>query len=280
MVESMDVLKQILEKTEERLNDILEFYRGKKELKKEDKHFTQHSTIIVMTLLEIELIKNNINIEPNQELQIHQYNFKFKKPYFFKIDSNKCDKKIISEFNVKIDKIREELLDIINIGDLCENFGISVIDDIFCKNEERDYIQEIIEKAYNSNFHKFFINYIHELFRIKESDNDIYIKENLHKFKMVKYITQILIFFKLYIEYKIRKKEELTVPEFVECHKNVLKEDKILTYFSLNLLGNSQSKVKSNLSEHNKKALNELTSFYHLIFKITEQNSAKIKNNI
>ena len=45
----MDVLKQILEKTEERLNDILEFYRGKKELKKEDKHFTQHSTIIVMT---------------------------------------------------------------------------------------------------------------------------------------------------------------------------------------------------------------------------------------
>ena len=60
-----------------------------------------------MTLLEIELIKNNINIEPNQELQIHQYNFKYKKPYFFKIDSNKCDKNIISEFNDKIDKIRE-----------------------------------------------------------------------------------------------------------------------------------------------------------------------------
>ena len=97
---------------------------------------------------------------------------------------------------------------------------------------------------------------------------------------MVKYITQILIFTKLYIKYKIMKKEELTFAEFIECNKNVLREDKILTYFSLNLLGNSQSKVKSNLSEHNKKALNELTSFYRLIFKITGQISTKIKNNI
>ena len=30
MVESIDVLKKIIEKTEERLNDILEFYQSKK----------------------------------------------------------------------------------------------------------------------------------------------------------------------------------------------------------------------------------------------------------
>jgi len=280
IVDSMDVLKQLLEKTEQRLNDIVEFYQTKKELKKEDKNFTQHSIIIILTLLEIELIKKNINKEPKQELQIHQYNFKFKKPYFFSIDSNKCDKTIISEFVDNIEKIREEIEGIINIGDLCDNFGVSVIDDIFGQNGEKDYIEEIIEKAYNSNFHKFYINYIRELFRIKESDNNLYTKENLLKFKMVKYITQILIFTKLYIKYKIWKKEELTFAEFIKCNKNVLREDKILTYFSLNLIGNSQSKVKSNLSKSNEKALNELTNFYNLIYNITEKINEKLKNNI
>ena len=60
IVENKNRLEKISEKTEERLKIILNYYKKKGKIKKTDKYFNQHSLIIVLTLREIELIKEKL----------------------------------------------------------------------------------------------------------------------------------------------------------------------------------------------------------------------------
>ena len=269
---SLDILKHIIENTSQRLNDILYYYKNKN-LQKTDEYYTQHSIIILLTLLEIELIKEKLDIQQKKIIKIYQYNFENKRPCYYPIDNNKCDKKIVSDFKIKLAQIEKELKDFIDIGEICYNYNISVIDDLFYPNKEKDHIMIIIENAYNSNFHKFFIEYINEFIIFRAKNNNIYSKEILIKFKFIKYITQILIFIKLYIKSNLIK-EKFIAAEF----KDVLLEDKILTYFSLSLLRNTHNKVKSYLIKDNEKALNELTNFYSIILKIIEKIEKQLNN--
>ena len=66
-------IKQILDQTEKRFNDILEYYNDFKDLKN-DKYFTQHSIVISLTLLEIKKIKENFDTNTNNKVfNIPQY---------------------------------------------------------------------------------------------------------------------------------------------------------------------------------------------------------------
>lgn len=264
---TMDELKQILEKQEQRLKDILEFYKRNK-ISKEDEYFTQHSFIILFTLLEINLMQESLNIEQNKKIKIYQYNFKNKKHNALQLDIDKCDKQIISDFIMEVNNLSNELKDFIDAGSICNNFKVSVIDDIIYQNKEKDNVLIIIEKAYNSNFHQFYINYINEIIKLKANKNEIYTENNLIFFKFIKYITQILIFIKLYIKYKYVTKDKNY--KFIESNRDLLIENKNLTYFSLSLVGNSHNKIKCDLLKDNENVLDELCNFYPIIMKIIE----------
>ena len=70
----MEALQKILIETQQRFKIILEFIKMKN-LQTTDENYTQHSIIILLALIEIEIIQEKINIESNKNLEIHQYNF-------------------------------------------------------------------------------------------------------------------------------------------------------------------------------------------------------------
>ena len=87
---------------------------------------------------------------------------------------------------------------------------------------------------------------------------------------MVKYITQILIFIKLYIKYGSSMIESLA--DIDKEKKDAFVEDAIITYFSLLEVNKSNKKIESDLlKEDNLKALNELNNFYPLLLNIINQ---------
>ena len=257
-----DKMKQILNQTEKRFNDILEYYNDFKDLKN-DKYFTQHSIVISLTLLEIKKIKENFDTNTNNKVfNIPQYSFKYKKKF---IDTKKIDKNIVKNFLENIGKIRDKLENLIGKGTICGILGISVYDDI-C-DLDNDYIINIIRDIHDSNFHEFYLNYLQEFIKQKANNNN-FTKDNLLLLKIVKYITQILIFIKLFIKYKIEKVEPLTNEVIKEISLN---EEKSMVNFSLILISNTTFKVEDFLSDDNDKSLNELTNFYKVILKIIKK---------
>ena len=252
-------IKQILDQTEKRFNDILEYYNDFKDLKK-DKYFTQHSIVISLTLLEIEKIKENFDAD-NKVFNIPQYSFKYKIKF---IDKKKIDKNIVNNFLENIEKIGEKLGNLIGKGTICDILEISVYDDI-C-DLDNDYIINIIRDIHDSNFHEFYLNYLQEF--IKQKANNNFTKDNLSHLKIVKNITQILIFIKLFIKYKIEKVEPLTNEVIKEIG---LDEEKSMVNFSLILISNAAFEVEDFLSKDNDKSLNELTNFYKVILKIIKK---------
>ena len=249
-------IKQILDQTEKRFNDILEYYNDLKN----DKYFTQHSIVISLTLLEIEKIKENFDAN-NKVFNIPQYSFKYKKKF---IDTKKIDKNIVKNFLENIGKIRDKLENLIGKGTICGILGISVYDDI-C-DLDNDYIINIIRDIHDSNFHEFYLNYLQEF--IKQKANNNFTKDNLSHLKIVKNITQILIFIKLFIKYKIEKVEPLTNEVIKEISLN---EEKSMVNFSLILISDTTVEVENFLSDDNDKSLNELTNFYKVILKIIKK---------
>ena len=257
-------IKQILDQTEKRFNDILEYYNDFKDLKK-DKYFTQHSIVISLTLLEIEKIKEIYDTNTNNKVfNIPQYSFKYKKKFFIEIDTKKIDKNIVKNFLENIKKIGDKLENLIGKGTICDVLKISVYVDICDLNN--DYIINIIRDIHDSNFHEFYLNYLQEF--IKQKANNNFTKDNLSHLKIVKNITQILIFIKLFIKYKIGKVEPLTNEVIKEISLN---EEKSMVNFSLILISNTAFKVEDFLSDDNDKSLNELTNFYKVILKIIKK---------
>ena len=256
-----DKIKQILYQTEKRFNDILEYYNDFKDLKK-DKYFTQHSIVISLTLLEIEKIKENFDTNTNNKVfNIPQYSFKYKKKF---IDTKKIDENIVNDFLKKIENIRDKLENLIGKGTICDILEISVYDDI-C-DLDNDYIINIIRDIHDSNFHEFYLNYLQEF--IKQKANNNFTKDNLSHLKIVKNITQILMFIKLFIKYKIGKVDPLTNEVIKEISLN---EEKSMVNFSLILISNTAFEVEDFLSDDNDKSLNELTNFYKVILKIIKK---------
>ena len=254
-----ELIKQILKKTEEKFDefdDILNYYKGFKNLKN-DKYFNQHSIVISLTLLEIEKMKENV-------FKIPQYSFKYKKKFCVEIEAKEIDKNTINKFLEKIEKIKADLENLIGIGKICDNLEISVYDDIIELTD--DDLINIIKDVYDTNLHDFYLNYLQEL--IKQKANDNYTKYKLNHLKIVKYITQILIFIKLFVKYKIEKLDPLT-NEVI--NKISLNEEKSLVNFSLILISNTIVKLETFLSDDNDKALNELTNFYKVISQIIEK---------
>lgn len=259
-----ELIKQILKKTEEKFDefdDILNYYKKFKDLKN-DKYFNQHSIVISLTLLEIEKMKENF--EADNKVKIPQYSFKYKKKFCVEINAKEIDKNTLNKFLKKIEKIKADLENLIGIGKICDNLEISVYDDIIEITD--DDLINIIKDVYDTNLHDFYLNYLQEL--IKQKANNNYTEYNLYHLKIVKYITQILIFIKLFVKYKIEKLDPLT-KEVI--NKISLNEEKSLVNFSLILISNTIVKLETFLSDDNDKALNELTNFYKVISKIIEK---------
>ena len=289
---SLPTLGLILQKTEQRFKDILDFYKAEKEIIKGDKYYMEHSIIILLTLREIEIIEkffkekkslNKENKEEEEEKQykdilIPQYHFGIKKIYSFKFKHVNIMDEQIQNFKKEIMKIREELKKRLNDEFITEQFGVSVIDDVTSPTENSGFLFKIIGLSFDSDLHSLYIDYINEFIKLKMERKDIYTKEVLNKLKMIKYITQILLFIKIYIKLNGVIKENLSKEEQIECGKYITCDDIILTYFTLLELKKTQDIFKSDeIKKDNDQALEELINFNKKILDIINQIEKNIK---
>ena len=270
-------LLNLIKETDERLTDIFNYYEKLGKIEKTDVNFSYHSIIILLTLREIENIMDNLNQEEKVgSIKIPQYNYTFRKIFTIKFKEIDFNDEFIKKFTDKIKFIKSRLPNIINHFDFEENLRVSLIDNL-TNPKEKTYIFNIIENAYNSNFHKFFIdNYIHDFIKLKIDGKNIYTKEVLFKLKIAKYICQILIFIKLFVKYINTQKDDVTKEELKQSFKNYSNEELILNSF---LLYECQKKLEQNkeyLLKDNEKAIDELIYFYQKLLKIIKQ----IKNKV
>lgn len=277
---SLPTLGLILEKTEQRFKVIEEFYKPEKEITKEDKYYMGHCIIILLTLREIEILENFLKekkslnketkeVEQYKDILIPQYHFGIKKIYSFKFKHiNIMDEKI-QNFKKEIMKIHKELKKRLDDELITEQFNVSVIDDITSPMENSGFIFKIIEMSFDSDLHSLYIDYINEFIILKLQKNDIFTKEVLIKLKMIKYITQILLFIKIYIKLNGVTKDNLSKEELKECSKYITNDAVILTHFNLLELKKTQDIFKSDdIIKDNELALEELINFNKKIIDI------------
>ena len=286
---SLPTLDLILRKTEQRFKDILEFYKPEKEITKEDKYYMGHCIIILLTLREIEILENFLKekkslnketkeVEQYKDILIPQYHFGIKKIYSFKFKHiNIMDEKI-QNFKKEIMKIHKELKKRLDDELITEQFNVSVIDDITSPMENSGFIFKIIEMSFDSDLHSLYIDYINEFIILKLQKNDIFTKEVLIKLKMIKYITQILLFIKIYIKLNGVTKDNLSKEELKECSKYITNDAVILTHFNLLELKKTQDIFKSDdIIKDNELALEELINFNKKIIDIINKIEINIK---
>ena len=288
-VGSLPTLGLILEKTEQRFKVIEEFYKPEKEITKEDKYYMGHCIIILLTLREIEILENFLKekkslnketkeVEQYKDILIPQYHFGIKKIYSFKFKHiNIMDEKI-QNFKKEIMKIHKELKKRLDDELITEQFNVSVIDDITSPMENSGFIFKIIEMSFDSDLHSLYIDYINEFIILKLQKNDIFTKEVLIKLKMIKYITQILLFIKIYIKLNGVTKDNLSKEELKECSKYITNDAVILTHFNLLELKKTQDIFKSDdIIKDNELALEELINFNKKIIDIINKIEKNIK---
>ena len=274
------VITNLLEMTEQRLNDILEFYQGKEKIEKSDKYYYEYSFIILLTLREIENIIEKMQPEKNPKNRIPQYNLDIKKLYSLMFTKYDFNPEKMADFQKKIKEIRDKLRNLIKVEDLKKDLKFSIIEDITNPNEEDQFYKEIIEKAYCYNFHKYFINnYIHDLIKLKMDGVNIYSKNVLLKLKMAKYISQFLLCIKLFIKYSVEDKPKLNEEEKKKCSSNACKEEIVLSNFLLFECEKGKATIPSYLIDNNEDAINELISLYQTLLKIINQIEDKISKN-
>jgi hypothetical protein len=293
-VGGITTLNLILEKTQQRLKSILEIYKDKKEIKKGDKYYMAHSIIILLTLREIEIIeeflKENKQFKKESKkedeyinVSIPQYHFKFKKIYSFKFKNiNIMDEKI-KNFKKEIRSIHLELQKHLD-DELINIFGVSVIDDVSSPLENNGFLFKIIEMSFDSDsdLHELYINYINEFIKLKVERKNIYTEDVLNRLKMLKSITQILLFIKIYIKLNGEAKDRLSEEEQLECGKYIASDDLILTYFILFELKKKQELFNSenqNLKKDNEQALEELIKFNNQLLNIINKIEKIINNH-
>lgn len=286
---SLPTLGLILEKTEQRFKVIEEFYKPEKEITKEDKYYMGHCIIILLTLREIEILENFLKekkslnketkeVEQYKDILIPQYHFGIKKIYSFKFKHiNIMDEKI-QNFKKEIMKIHKELKKRLDDELITEQFNVSVIDDITSPMENSGFIFKIIEMSFDSDLHSLYIDYINEFIILKLQKKDIFTKEVLIKLKMIKYITQILLFIKIYIKLNGVTKDNLSKEELKECSKYITNDAVILTHFNLLELKKTQDIFKSDdIIKDNELALEELINFNKKIIDIINKIEKNIK---
>lgn len=285
---SLPTLDLILRKTEQRFKDIEEFYKPEKEITKEDKYYMGHCIIILLTLREIEILENFLKekkslnketkeVEQYKDILIPQYHFGIKKIYSFKFKHINIMEETIQNFKKEIMKIHKELKKRLDDELITEQFNVSVIDDITSPMENSGFIFKIIEMSFDSDLHSLYIDYINEFIILKLQKKDIFTKEVLNKLKMIKYITQILLFIKIYIKLNGVTKDNLSKEELKECSKYITNDAVILTHFNLLELKKTQDIFKSDdIIKDNELALEELINFNKKIIGIIN----KIENNI
>lgn len=286
---SLPTLGLILQKTEQRFKDISEFYKPEKEITKEDKYYMGHCIIILLTLREIEILENFLKekkslnketkeVEQYKDILIPQYHFGIKKIYSFKFKHiNIMDEKI-QNFKKEIMKIHKELKKRLDDELITEQFNVSVIDDITSPMENSGFIFKIIEMSFDSDIHSLYIDYINEFIILKLQKNDIFAEGVLNKLKMIKYITQILLFIKIYIKLNGVTKDNLSKEELKECSKFITNDGVILTHFNLLELKKTQDIFKSDdIIKDNELALEELINFNKKIIDIINKIEKNIK---
>jgi hypothetical protein len=271
-------LTQILNKTLQRFTDIQKFYVKKQEIKSEDKGNMGHSLIILLTLREIEITLELLRENEKKEILIPQYHFGFKKVYSFKFKNIKFESEEIKNYKEKITKIHSELQKYLDDG-LIDFFGVSVIDNVHSPAEKNGFLLKIIETSFDSDLHQLYINYINEFIKMKIGRKSIYTNEALDCLKMARYITQILLFIKIYVKFNGKNKENLTNEEKKECGRDFGKDNIIFTYFILLELKKPQNLLKfDKRSEDNEKALEELVRFNKTIINYIDKIEKNIKN--
>ena len=275
--DSKNKLNKLLEKTNQKLTDILEYFQ-KKVIIKDNKEVLEHYyTIILLTVREIENIIDKI--KEKKEIKIPQYSFKFHKIYNMKLNIFDLGKEIEKALN-KIKALKRELLNLIDQELVEEKLNVSVIDDAICPYEHEHHLLHIIENSYNSNLNKFFIdNYIHNFIKLNIDGKNIYTKDILLELKMAKYIAEIILFFKIFIKYynyKNAREIKITPEELKECSINLLNDKFALTNFLLFEVRHSETKLNDELTKDNEMALKVLIDFYLQIIK----KIRLIENNI
>ena len=286
---SLPTLGLILQKTEQRFKDILEFYKPEKEITKEDKYYKGQSIIILLTLREIEILENFLKekkslnketkeVEQYKDILIPQYHFGIKKIYSFKFKHINIMEETIQNFKKEIMKIHKELKKRLDDELITEQFNVSVIDDITSPMENSGFIFKIIEMSFDSDIHSLYIDYINEFIILKLQKKDIFTEEVLNKLKMIKYITQILLFIKIYIKLNCVTKDNLSKEELKECSKFITNDGVILTHFNLLELKKTQDIFKSDdIIKDNELALEELINFNKKIIDIINKIEKNIK---
>ena len=270
-------LEILLEKIEQKLIDVFEYYHKNGLVESQNEFIGHNSTVILLIVRELENIIDKFKQE-GKDIKVRQYSFYFNKVYTMKLTHKDLDYEKIKNSLKKIKDLKMNLLNLIEEDPIEKKLKATTIDDIICPKEKDGYLLDIITNAFNSNFHKFFIdNYVHYFIILKMLGKDIYTKEVLLKLKMAKYIAEIIIFIKLFIKfYNYKKSDELTEEELIEARKNILNDEFVLTNFLLFELRHYDSKLTEDLTKDNEMALKVMCEFYVKLIKLIKQ----IENNI
>ena len=271
-------LEILLEKIEQKLIDVFEYYHKNGLVESQNEFIGHNSTVILLIVRELENIIDKFNVEEGKDIYITQYSFSFKKVYAMKFHAIDIDYKFVKNSLDKIFELKMNLLNLIDEDPIEKKLKASTIDDIICPKEQDGYLLDIITNAFNSNFHKFFIdNYVHNFIKLKMDGKNIYTKEVLLNLKMAKYTAQIIIFIKLFIKfYNNEKPELLTKEEYIKGHQNMLNDEFALTNFLLFELRPYETKLTEDLTKDNELALEALREIYHKLIEKMKQ----IENNI
>ena len=214
----------------------------------------------------------------HKDILIPQYHFGIKKIYSFKFKHINIMDETIQNFKKEIMKIHKELKKRLDDELITEQFNVSVIDDITSPMENSGFIFKIIEMSFDSDLHSLYIDYINEFIILKLQKKDIFTKEVLIKLKMIKYITQILLFIKIYIKLNGVTKDNLSKEELKECSTYITNDAVILTHFNLLELKKTQDIFKSDdIIKDNELALEELINFNKKIIDIINKIEKNIK---
>ena len=270
-------LEILLEKIEQKLIDVFEYYHKNGLVESQNEFIGHNSTVILLIVRELENIIDKFKQE-GKDIKVRQYSFYFNKVYTMKLTHKDLDYEKIKNSLKKIKDLKMNLLNLIEEDPIEKKLKATTIDDIICPKEKDGYLLDIIRNAFNSNFHKFFIdNYVHYFIILKMLGKDIYTKEVLLKLKMAKYIAEIIIFIKLFIKfYNYKKSDELTEEELIEARKNILNDEFVLTNFLLFELRHYDAKLTEDLTKDNEMALKVMCEFYVKLIKLIKQ----IENNI
>ena len=271
-------LEILLEKIEQKLIDVFEYYHKNGLVESQNEFIGHNSTVILLIVRELENIIDKFNVEEGKDISITQYSFSFKKVYAIKFHAIDIDYKFVKNSLDKILELKMNLLNLIDEDPIEKKLKASTIDNIICPKEQDGYLLDIITNAFNSNFHKFFIdNYVHNFIKLKMDGKNIYTKDVLLNLKMAKYTAQIIIFIKLFIKfYNNEKPELLTKEEYIKGHQNMLNDEFALTNFLLFELRPYETKLTEDLTKDNELALEALREIYHKLNEKIKQ----IENNI